>query len=46
MDSILADTWDDVSNSFDEHIPTAPLDDDIWTEDQIPDRCLCIHERT
>ena len=26
--------------------PTALLDDDVWTEEQILDRCLCIHERT
>ena len=26
--------------------PTAPLDDDIWLEDPIPDRHLCIHEQS
>ena len=26
------------------HFPTAPLDDDIWMEDPVPDRHLCIHE--
>ena len=28
-----------------EHFPTAPLDDEVWSEDPIPDRQLCIHER-
>ena len=28
-----------------EHFPTAPLDDDVWAEEPIPDRCLYIHER-
>ena len=27
-----------------EHFPTAPLDDEVWSEDPIPDRQLCIHE--
>ena len=27
-----------------ENFPTAPLDDDVWLEDPIPDRHLCIHE--
>ena len=27
-----------------ENFPTAPLDDDIWSEDQIPDRHLFIHD--
>ena len=25
---------------------TAPLDDDIWLEDQTPDRQLCIHDES
>ena len=29
-----------------EDFPTAPLDDDIWLEDQVPDRHLCIHEQS
>ena len=41
----LTEAWDDVSSSFSEHFPTAPLDDDIWAEEQILDRGLCIHER-
>ena len=29
-----------------EDFPTAPLDDDIWLEDPVPDRHLCIHEQS
>ena len=29
-----------------EDFPTAPLDDDIWFEDLVPDRHLCIHEQS
>ena len=45
MDPFLTEAWDDVSSSFDEHFPTVPLDNDVWAEKDIPDRCLCIHER-
>ena len=27
-----------------ENFQTVPLDDDVWSEDPIPDRCLCIHD--
>ena len=27
-----------------EDFPTIPLDDNIWLEDPVPDRYLCIHE--
>ena len=27
-----------------EHFPRAPLDDDVWMEEPVPDRHLCIHE--
>ena len=27
-----------------EHFPTAPLNDDVWIEEPVPDRHLCIHE--
>ena len=27
-----------------ENFPTAPLDDDIWSEGQTPDRQFCIHD--
>ena len=26
--------------------PTAPLDDNIWLEDPVPDRHLCIHKQS
>ena len=29
-----------------EDFPTAPLDDDIWLEDPVLDRHLCIHEQS
>ena len=29
-----------------EDFPTAPLDDDIWLEDPVPDGHLCIHEQS
>ena len=37
--------WDDDLPSTEEHFPTAPLENDIWSEDPIPERLLCIHER-
>ena len=37
--------WDDDTTSTEEHFPTAPLDDEVWCEDPILDRPLCIHER-
>ena len=43
-DQFLTEVWDDDSISTEEHFPTAPLNDDIWTKDPIPDRQLCIHE--
>ena len=44
--TFLTEACDDVSSSFNEHFPTAPLSDDVCTEEPILDRCLCIHERT
>ena len=29
-----------------EDFPTAPIDDDIWLEDPVPDRHLYIHEQS
>ena len=29
-----------------EHFPTAPLNDDVWMEEPVPDRHLCIHEHS
>ena len=36
--------WDDDTASSKENFPTAPLDDEVWSKDPIPDRQLCIHE--
>ena len=36
----------DATAKEEENFPTAPLDDDIWLEDQVPDRPLCIHEQS
>ena len=44
MDQFLTEAWYEDTTSFEEHFPTAPLDD-IWAEEPIPDRCLCINER-
>ena len=48
-DQFLTEVWDDVDDvdttHFDKHFPTAPFDDDVWNEEQIQVRCLCIHER-
>ena len=29
-----------------EHFPTVPLNDDVWMEEPVPDRHLCIHEHS
>ena len=29
-----------------EHFPTAPLGDDVWMEEPVPERHLCIHEQS
>ena len=39
----LIEAWVDDTSSK-EHFPTAPLDDGVWAEEPILDRCLCIHE--
>ena len=44
MEQFFIEAWDDDTTSFEEHVPTVPLDDDVWAEEPIPDRCLCIHE--
>ena len=35
---------DEKEEDAEEHFPTAPLNDDVWMEEPVPDRCLCIHE--
>ena len=29
-----------------EHFPTAQLIDDVWMEEPVPDRHICIHEQS
>ena len=36
--------WDNDTTSSNEHFPTAPLDDKVWSEDPITDRHLCMHK--
>ena len=36
--------WEDDTNSTEEYFPTALLDDEVWSEDPIPNRQLCIQE--
>ena len=43
-DQFLTDAWDDDTAFSKENIPTAPLDDEVLSEDPIPDRHLCIHK--
>ena len=38
------DSFQDATAAEEEDFPTAPLDEDIWLEDPVPDRHLCIHE--
>ena len=33
-------------NDTEEHFPTISLDDDIWMEEPVPERHLCIHENS
>ena len=39
------DPFLDATAEEDENSPTAPLDDNIWLEDPVPDRHVCIHEQ-
>ena len=34
------------SEEEEEDFPTAPLDDDVWMEEPVPDRHFCIHEQS
>ena len=42
------DSFQDVTaeEEEEEDFPTVPWDDDIWLEDPVPDRHLCIHEQS
>ena len=39
------DLFQDATAKEEDDFPTAPLDDDIWLEDPVPDRHLCIHKQ-
>ena len=34
------------STDEEEHFPTTPLNDNVWIEEPVPDRHLCIHEHS
>ena len=40
------DPFQDATNEEEEDFPTAPLNDDIWLEEQVPVRHLCIHKQS
>ena len=42
LPSIAQDYKDDAE----EHFPTASLDDNVWMEEPVPERHLCIHENS
>ena len=44
-DQFLTEACDDDTTSSEEYFPTVPLDDDIWAEELVVDRHLCIHKR-
>ena len=35
-----------INEEEDEDFPTTPLDDDVWLEEPVPDRHICIHEQS
>ena len=37
---------DDEEEVEEEHFPTAPLSNDVWMEEPVPDRQLCIYEHS
>ena len=41
-----AGTEDEKEEEEEEDFPPAPLDDDIWLEEPVPVRHLCIHEQS
>ena len=41
----MDDSFQDATNE-EEDFPTAPLDDDVWLEEPVPDRHFCIHEQS
>ena len=43
-DQFFTDAWDNDTTASKQNLPTAPLDDKVWSENLIPDRQLCIHK--
>ena len=41
-----ADSLQDVPSKEEEDFQTAALEDDVWLEERVPDRHLCIHEQS
>ena len=44
MSHFLTDAWANDTTSSKENFSTVPFNDDVWSENPIPDRHLCIHE--
>ena len=40
------DSLQDITNEGEEDFLTAPLNDDVWLEEPVPDRHLCIHDQS
>ena len=42
------DSYQDITSEeeVEKYFPTATLDDDVWMEEPVPDRLLCIHEQS
>ena len=45
-DASFQDVPSEEEEEVDKHFPTAPLDDDVWMEELVQDRHLCIHEQS
>ena len=43
-DQVFTDAGDNDATSSEENFPAASLDNEVWSEDLISDRQLCIHE--
>ena len=41
----LSSIAEEEDNDTEEHFPRISLDDDIWTEEPVPERHQCIHEK-
>ena len=42
----LPSTAEEDDNDTEEHSPTVSLDDNVWMEEPVPERHLCIHENS